>query len=350
MIGDDGRNTPEWPIKPESARREPVGRRYEEAERTAPPARKRNINPVLLALGGLVLLLGLIWLFTGTGDGDEDKLVGNETSNTASTADPEERCASARTYDLIKRQLFRQAAQVRGSDQSAFDRLAGYAVIRMENPVLESDSSDADPVSCSGSLSLDLRPGVAVAGGRRTLAADVDYTIRKSADGSGDVVLLRNADAIITPLATLARTSQPAAQQPATPVNPVTGEPAPGAPMPPVGAPPPAPPAAPPQAPPAPEPSVSSARPSFNCANARSRGEIAVCRNSGLANLDRQMASQFFRARSEASPSQRALLDRTRGRFISYRDGCRSDDCIADAYRGRMREISDIMAGRWQPR
>jgi uncharacterized protein len=62
------------------------------------------------------------------------------------------------------------------------------------------------------------------------------------------------------------------------------------------------------------------------------------------------MASQFFRARSEASASQRALLDRTRGRFISYRDGCRSDDCIADAYRGRMREISDIMAGRWQPR
>jgi uncharacterized protein len=61
------------------------------------------------------------------------------------------------------------------------------------------------------------------------------------------------------------------------------------------------------------------------------------------------MAAQFNRAMGEANGGERALLQRTRNRFLSYRDSCRSDSCIADAYRGRMREISDIMAGRWQP-
>jgi uncharacterized protein len=62
------------------------------------------------------------------------------------------------------------------------------------------------------------------------------------------------------------------------------------------------------------------------------------------------MASQFSQAMSGASPGQRAMLQRTRGRFLSYRDSCGSDSCIADAYRGRMREISDIMSGSWQQR
>jgi uncharacterized protein len=62
------------------------------------------------------------------------------------------------------------------------------------------------------------------------------------------------------------------------------------------------------------------------------------------------MAAQFNRSLGIADEEQRALLQRTRTRFLSYRDSCRSKGCIADAYRGRMREISDIMAGRWEPR
>jgi uncharacterized protein len=73
-----------------------------------------------------------------------------------------------------------------------------------------------------------------------------------------------------------------------------------------------------------------------------------VCGDPGLAALDRQMAAQFSTALARADPEERALLQRTRSRFLSNRDGCRYDACIADAYRGRMREIGDIMAGRWQ--
>ena len=74
-----------------------------------------------------------------------------------------------------------------------------------------------------------------------------------------------------------------------------------------------------------------------------------MCSNGGLASLDRQMASQFYRARSAANPRQRALLERTRGSFLRFRDTCGSQACMAAAYRDRMREIDDIMANRWNP-
>ena len=59
------------------------------------------------------------------------------------------------------------------------------------------------------------------------------------------------------------------------------------------------------------------------------------------------MAGQFYRAMAVARPGQRAMLERSRKRFLSYRDKCGSAACVADSYRGRIREISDIMAGSW---
>jgi uncharacterized protein YecT (DUF1311 family) len=306
----------------------------------------RRLNGTTIALiGGLVLLVLLVAYFATSRNPDQDKLTANELSQGEGKApEPEKLCASKATYDLIKRELFRRAAQLRGSDQAAYDRLSAFAVIRMENPVMESQDSGSGAVNCSASLSLDLPPGVAVVGGRRTLTTDLDYTVQPAADGSGNVVLLRNADPIVTPLATLARVAQPeenatspaetnevgseqelerAPPAPATPAQP--SEPA--------------------------QPTVSSAaRPSFDCARARTKGEIAVCGNAGLAALDRNMAAQYNRAIAAASPQQRELLHRTRDRFLAYRDRCPNRACIGEAYVGRMREIRDIMEGRWQPR
>ena len=299
-----------------------------------PPVQRVNPTTIAIIAGALLLALLAAFLFLRRGDEDQDKLTGNETTTTASS--PEKRCASQSTYDLIKRELFRRAAQVRGSDQAAFNKLAAYAVIRMERPVLESEDKGA--VNCSGSLSLDLPPGVAVAGGRRTLSADVDYALQRAADGSGEVLTLGGADAIITPLATLSRIAQPAAT-PATPLNIADpsydgpGEVAPAGPA----------------VPPPPPPEPATARPSFSCTNARTRSEIAVCNDSGLAALDRQMASHFRRAMAAATPGERAMLSRSRDRFLAFRDRCASDACIADAYRGRIAEITDIMSGRFEP-
>lgn len=293
-------------------------------------------------IAGLLLLLLLVAYFTTNRNADQDKLTQAEM-NAVAAGDPEKLCASKSTYDLIKRDLFRRAAQVRGSDQAAYDKLAAYAVVRMENPVMESQDSNTGAVNCSGSLSLDLPPGVAVVGGRRTLTSDVDYSVQQAADGSGPVVLLRNADAIITPLATLSRGNQPVAdagtdandvEDPLAPLNDGEVEAAPEAPAAPV----------------APAPArPTAARPSFNCANARTKGEVAVCGDPGLAALDRNMSAQYSRSVAEATPQQATLLRQTRDRFLAYRDRCPNTACIADAYNGRIREIRDIMEGRWSP-
>jgi uncharacterized protein YecT (DUF1311 family) len=295
----------------------------------------RKVNPTVLALVGLLALLLIVWFFSANRNADQDKLTGNLSGSSPPTSG-ERKCSSKATYDLIKRDLFRRAAQLRGSDQAIYDRLAAYAVLRMENPVMETEDSATGAVNCSGSLSLDLPPGVSVVGGRRSLTANVEYVIQLSADGSGDAILLRNIDAIVTPLATLARTAAPEA---APPIVNETAQADPLAPLPP---------AAPVE--PAPAPRPAGARPSFDCGNARTRGEIEVCSDAGLASLDRNMAAQFGRAMERASPEQRRLLVQTRDRFLGYRDRCPNRSCIGDAYTGRMREIRDIMEGTWQPR
>jgi hypothetical protein len=301
----------------------------------------RNLNWTTIALvGGLVLLVLLVAYFAATRNPDQDKLTNTELTK-SSAPDREKLCGSQATYDLIKRELFRRAAQVRGSDQGAYDRLSGYAVVRMENPVMESQNKDTGAVNCSGSLTLDLPPGVAVVGGRRTLASDIDYTVQQAADGSGLVVQLRNADAIVTPLATLSRVAQPAPPI-ATPVETNEATPAPQPQEQPNTT-------APAPASPAPQPSNSTAsvgKPSFNCAKARTAGEVAVCGDAGLSALDRNMAWEYDRAISDATPEQAAELRRTRDRFLSYRDHCPNRACMAQAYVGRMREIRDIVEGR----
>src|SRR5690348_9832964 len=182
------------------------------------PVRRTNWTMIGL-IAGLILLAMLVGYFARSRGGNQDKLTNAQVSNEIVPA-REKQCASAATYDLIKTELFRRAAQLRGSDQAAYDRLSAYAVVRMENPVMEGETKDTGAVNCSGSLSLDLPPEVAVVGGRHTLMSDVDYTVQPAADGSGDVILLRNADAIITPLATLARVAQPApAAPPEAPTN-----------------------------------------------------------------------------------------------------------------------------------
>jgi len=272
---------------------------------------------------------------TGT---DDDRLTGASTSQ---REDPEKLCSSQATYNRIKRELFRRAGALRGSDQPAFDKLAAYASVRVEAPALRDENRETGGVTCNATLTLDLPPGVAVVGGRRSLSSEITYTVQAAADGSGNVVTLADADQIITPLATLAKTAPPpedplqnivgndVTTAPAQPVDPLAPAPEPG------------------QQPPA---AGGTTNPSFSCSAARSSGEVAVCNDPGLATLDRRMASQFNSAISSADPEQRALLIRTRDSFLRYRDQCPSNDCIAQTYQGRMREIRDIMRGTWRPR
>lgn len=334
--------------------------------RQAPPppvgaAGRRGPNRWLLVLGGLLLLGAILFGLTLTRSGPGSDAISsaeNDGKEEASAADPEARCAAPATYDLIKRELFRQAAATRGSGEAVFTQLPSYATLRVANPVLREQDEGLERVSCTANASLDLPPGLAVVGGRRTLTANIGYNLQPSADNSGEVVTLTGAEGITVPLATLARiggaNSSPADSAPVPEVREApapddsTAAPQPPAPPPPEAARPAD--AAPERAPPPPAviPPSAGVRPSFNCARARTRGEVAVCNSSELAALDRQMANFYQTAYRGAEPQARALLERTRTRFLAFRDRCGNNSCIADAYRGRITEIRDIVDGRWR--
>ncbi len=95
-------------------------------------------------------------------------------------------------------------------------------------------------------------------------------------------------------------------------------------------------------------PRIASVRPSFNCRYARTRSEMAVCGDAGLARLDQQMAAQFNTAYRQGTAAQREVLERSRLRFLYRRDRCRSASCIAAVYQARMSEINDIAARNWR--
>ena len=287
------------------------------------------IVALLAAVLAGVLLASTVW-DTGFKDGEEN-VAGNAVAE-EKAPNLEEWCGAQATYDAMRRELFRRAAQVRGSDEPAYARLADFALLRMRAPVVRGIDDQLKSVTCSGTAILELPPGVEVAGGRRSLSGDVDYMVQPAADGTGNVVRLGNADSIVVPLATLSRAQAPESAPLVPPglENQVEGQPE--AVQPEQGQ----------------QPQPATARPSFDCNAARSRSEIAVCNDPGLAVLDRQMATEFNRAMIGAERNQRRLLERTRDRFLSYRERCATNQCIADTYRSRLREISDIMADRWR--
>ncbi len=148
--------------------------------------------------------------------------------------------------------------------------------------------------------------------GRRR-PADADggpgYKVQPAADGSGNVVLLRNAkfgDCLVGDAGPGRRAGAAAGTRPETnavaPVHRTRTQPRRNRRVHPQ---PPSPPA---------RPSSSPGRPSFDCAKARTRGEIAVCSDSGSSALDRNMASQYggaFAARR--APEQQEVLRGTAG-------------------------------------
>ena len=298
----------------------------------------RRLDPAIIAaiaLAALLLIIGA-FIFLRGGGTEDDRLT---NAVTEARQDPEKLCSSQATYDLIKRDLFHRAGELRGSDQATFDKLVSYSSLRVEAPILREQNEGAGSVTCNAAITLDLPPGVAVAGGRRSLTADVLYTVQPAADGDGNLVTVSNADGIITPLATLTRTEQPA-EEPSDELNAV--EPMPGEL--------PSDPLAPIPAPGEAAPMQPSANPSFDCGEAQTPGEVAVCSDPQLAALDRRMAVQFRSALADASPQQRAILNQTRDSFLRYRDQCSNSACVAETYQGRMREIRDIMRGSWRPR
>jgi uncharacterized protein len=71
-----------------------------------------------------------------------------------------------------------------------------------------------------------------------------------------------------------------------------------------------------------------------------------ICSSPTLAAKDRQMSSIYYAAMARADPSTRSHLRRSRDSFLSRRERCGSEDCVAAAYNARIAEIRSISDGR----
>jgi uncharacterized protein YecT (DUF1311 family) len=243
----------------------------------------------------------------------------------------QEVCASPQTYDALKQLLFDEAIRIRNADPVNLDMVATHSVVRMEEPVVRSRDEELGVTVCAGRFVLELPPGAERGfGGERRLVARVEYGAQPAADGSGLVFRMRGAEPIVYKLAAFDLKSQPLPPPPVVAAAPEA--PASEAPEPPAE-----------PAPPEPAPPPQRAQPSFDCRLAQSRSEKMVCSSEALAALDRRMSSLYYSALREARPRVRTRLTRTRDQFLAYRERCVSEACVADAYRGRMEEIRDIV-------
>jgi hypothetical protein len=245
----------------------------------------------------------------------------------------EDACASRDTFQGLKQLIFQQASSGRATDPVNFDILSASAFVRMENPVVVSRDEELGLTACRGRFILELPPGAETAfNGERRLVADVDYEVQAAADGSGPVYRMRGAEGIVSRLVAFdlqgqrLRMPEPVAIDPLA--NMAVPEPLPA----PIT-----------QAPPPPR---IVANPSFDCDDARTRGEMLVCGSPALAAKDRSMAAMYESAMDEGGNRTRRALRRTRDNFLAYRDRCATEACVSQAYDGRMREIRDILAAR----
>ena len=70
-----------------------------------------------------------------------------------------------------------------------------------------------------------------------------------------------------------------------------------------------------------------------------------VCSSPSLAAKDRQMSSIYYAAMARADAATRSHLRRSRDAFLSRRERCGSEACVAAAYNSRIAEIRSIARG-----
>ena len=232
-------------------------------------------------------------------------------------------CASQATADALKREIFHSAGEAR-HQQEGYGRLADIAYLRVDRPILKGTDEKFHRSDCSGTVIVSLPPGVTSSDGATMVSAEIDYSVYPAADGSGRVVRLKNGGAITDLLGKLqaregARGGGESADRNASSAQSKEG---------------------------AESPAVAPQ--SSSCRSATTDAEARACADPELSRLDRNLAAQFTDAGSRADSTQRRLLDLTQIRFRSRLEQCASNQCIANAYRSRSREISDIMSGKWR--
>lgn len=85
------------------------------------------------------------------------------------------------------------------------------------------------------------------------------------------------------------------------------------------------------------------------CASARSKVAAAICEDSNVGALDRQLSTFFGQSVRHSNELRRAQLFRGQERFLNRLNSCSSDDCLTKAYLQRMGEIANVMTAPLTP-
>ena len=97
----------------------------------------------------------------------------------------------------------------------------------------------------------------------------------------------------------------------------------------------------------APEPPVVSApasNPSFDCTSASTMIEKTLCTDAALGELDRTLDEKYQRLRGAGIGGD--LLLSTQRLWVTERNACTDRNCLAGAYRNRIRELDEYVIGK----
>ena len=240
-------------------------------------------------------------------------------------------CAGPGVNDLVKQELFRRASKRSPDAAIQLQEIEASTVARI---AMKDGTSSGD---CSGWLSLDIPFGVAVDGGRTNLNADVAFGLEQ-AGTSLRLATLTGVDRVVRSLSSLG----PAPREPSSdelaaaaiePQRAALKAPAPAK----------------PKAVALSDAEAGKAEVVAPCSGLAGRTDRMVCGSPNLASLDRQVSSFYRQSWGQADEQKRSALLRTRQTFNEKRDACASPNCMTSAYVSRLRQISEIMAGRGQP-
>lgn len=246
---------------------------------------------------------------------------------------PADICGDASAHELIKDELFRRAADLRPAERTQLQRVATHAHLRIESPAPKTSSNE-----CGGWLAIDFPRGLVVDGSRSNLNVEIGFGLARDGDRLR-LASLSGVNGLVRSIATLGPPREPEPVEPLdakeiAAVEPKRSEPKSVK-------------LAAANTATSPKPPTEQAR--SPCAGAASRSERIVCANGNLSSLDRQLSLLYRQSWNQADEKKRAALLGTRQRFNDRRDACGSSNCMTTAYVSRLREISDIMAGKGQP-
>jgi len=321
--------------------------RFDPEFRPGPPERKRSRIAPMAAIGFAAVAAGMVAFAVSPSLRDFGQLPSSDVERGApetqaavlpaqsATKAPTDHCADPSAADLVKTELFRRAADLRPAERAQLERVAPHAHLR-----IDSAASKAAATGCGGWLAIDFPRGLVVDGSRSNLNAEISFRLVQKGAGLR-LADLSNVDGLVRSIASLG----PPPREPEA-ISPLATKEIAAIELPKTRSGKAAKVAAATASNAVPKPSLEQAK--SPCAGAASRSERMVCANGNLSSLDRQLALLYRQSWREADEKKRAALIGTRQRFNDRRDACGSSNCMMTAYVTRLREISEIMAGKGQ--